>query len=892
MTTSVAIEPAGRSAAATKRVYDFAEGSREMRDLLGGKGAGVAEMTRILGPELVPAGFTITTEACVAYMRAGQEPPAGLKEEVDAALARLEEWAGKRLGDQADPLLVSVRSGARVSMPGMMDSVLNLGLNDEATAGLASRTGDERFARDCYRRLVQMFGNVVCGVPGERFEDEIALVKRERGVSLDIELDAAALAELTERFKSFFDFPTEPREQLMRAINAVFDSWMGERAVQYRRINRLPDDWGTAVNVQQMVYGNKGGESSCSGVAFSRDELTGGQNPSGDFLPAAQGEDVVSGVRTPRDLSELRDWMPAIADQLTEILRKLEDHYKDMQDTEFTVEEGQLFMLQTRSAKRPAQAAVRFAVDAFEERLLTKAEAIATIDAGALDALLHPSFDPAARYTVIARGVAASPGAAKGAIVFSAAEAVEQAAADAAVILVRPFTEADDVAGFHAAVGILTAEGGKASHAALVARGMGRPAVTGAADLDIDLHAGEVRVGDLVLRRGDHIAIDGTTGAVTTDDVPLVETSVDARFETVLRWCDELRQLGVRANADTPEDASRAHRFGAEGIGLCRTEHMFMAADRQPKMRAMIMATDEAGRRAALGELLPLQQSDFEGLFDAMVGWPVTIRLLDPPLHEFLPDRLELHEEIVRARIDRSSALEGLEAEFDRVRSLEETNPMLGTRGVRLGVMHPEIYEMQVRAIARAARAVRERTGRAPALEIMIPLVAYERELEFVRARVLSVAAEEGLSYGTDFNVGTMIELPRACFIAGRIAHNADFFSFGTNDLTQAGIGFSRDDIEGRIIPRYVEEKIVDGSPFATIDEAGVGELVQIAVERGRLARPDLELGICGEHGGDPDSIRFFHDAGLDYVSCSPFRLPIARVAAAQAAIAAPRSAP
>jgi len=728
----------------------------------------------------------------------------------------------------------------------------------------------------------------VRGIPGERFQDEIARVKREREVTLDIELDADALRELTERFKSYYDFPTDPQEQLTQSIRAVFDSWMGDRAVQYRRINRLPDDWGTAVNVQQMVYGNKG-ETSCSGVAFSRDEVTGAQTPSGDFLPNAQGEDVVSGVRTPRDLSELRDWMPDVADQLNEILRKLEAHYKDMQDTEFTVEEGRLFMLQTRGAKRPAQAAVRFAVDAFEERLLTKAEAVATIDAGALDALLHPSFDTTARFTAIAHGVAASPGAAKGTIVFTAPEAVAQAAEGKAVILVRPFTEADDVAGFHAAVGILTSEGGKASHAALVARGMGRPAITGAAALDVDLKREEVRIDDLVLYAGDFIAIDGTNGIITTDDVPLVEAHIDARFETVLRWADELRQIGVRANADTPEDATRAHRFGAEGIGLCRTEHMFMAADRQPKMRAMIMAEDEAGRQAALDELLPLQQSDFEGLFEAMAGWPVTIRLLDPPLHEFLPDRFELHEEIVRARIDRSARLGFLESEFDRVRSLEETNPMLGTRGVRLGVMQPEVYEMQVRAIARAAVAVRERTGRVPRLEIMIPLVAYERELELVKDRVVSVAEAEGLTLGTDFGVGTMIELPRACFIAGQIARHADFFSFGTNDLTQCALGFSRDDIEARIIPRYVEEKIVDGSPFATIDEEGVGELVRTAVQKGRAERPDLELGVCGEHGGDPQSIRFFHDSGLDYVSCSPFRLPIARVAAAQAAIAAPR---
>ncbi len=873
---------------ATKWVYGFAEGSREMRDLLGGKGSGIAEMTRLLGPELVPGGFTITTEACVAYMNADGVLPRGLENQVGKALEALEEAAGKRLGDPADPLLVSVRSGARVSMPGMMDTVLNLGLNDESTAGLAAKTGDERFAWDCYRRLVQMFGNVVLGVPGERFEAQIAEVKVARGVTQDVELDAEALKELTARFRTFVDFPADPREQLMMSIRAVFDSWMGDRAVSYRRINRLPDSWGTAVNVQQMVYGNKG-PSSCSGVAFSRNELTGGPDPSGDFLANAQGEDVVSGVRTPRDLNELRDWNPAAADQLWEILRKLEAHYKDMQDTEFTVEEGRLYMLQTRAAKRPAQAAVRFAIDAFEERLLTKAEAIATVDAEALDALLPPTFDSTAHYKVIARGVAASPGAAKGRIVFTAEEAVAEGGNGTSVILVRPFTEADDVAGFHAAVGVLTSEGGKASHAALVARGMGRPAVTGAADLEVDLKLEEARIGELVLHHGDFIAIDGTTGTITVDDVPLVEPHVDARFETLLRWCDELREIGVRANADIPVDAIRAKRFGAEGIGLCRTEHMFMAADRQPKMRRMIMAADMAGRREALDELLPLQQADFEGLFEAMKGWPVTIRLLDPPLHEFLPDRLELHEEIVRARIDRSPELGFLESEFERVRSLDETNPMLGTRGVRLGVMHPEIYEMQVRAIARAALAVRQRSGEAPRLEIMIPLVAFERELELVRARVMEVAKQEGLRYGEDFGIGTMIELPRACLIADKIAGHADFFSFGTNDLTQAGIGFSRDDVEKGIIPRYVEEKIVEVSPFQSIDEDGVGELVRIAVERGRSVRDDLELGVCGEHGGDPVSIKFFHAAGLDYVSCSPFRLPIARVAAAQAAIAAPR---
>jgi len=875
---------------ATKWTYDFTEGSRELRELLGGKGAGIAEMTRVLGPDRVPAGFTITTATCVEYMRAGRVSPAGLADQVDDALARLEERAGKRLGDPENPLLVSVRSGARESMPGMLDTVLNLGLNDETVAGLARRADNERFAWDSYRRLVQMFGNVVRGIPGERWEEEISRIKRERGARVDTELDTAALRELTHRFQAMYDFPSDPREQLEEAIRAVFDSWMGDRAISYRRLNGIPDEWGTAVNVQQMVYGNLG-ERSGSGVAFSRDELTGAPEYSGDFLSNAQGEDVVSGVRTPRDLSELHDWMPDAAEQLAQILRELERHYGDMQDTEFTIEEGRLYMLQTRSAKRPAQAAVRFAFDAVQERLLTKAEAIATIDAGALDALLHPAFDPDAAYEVLTRGVAASPGGAKGAIVFTAQEAVDAAAEGIDVVLVRPFTEAEDVAGFHAAKGILTSEGGKASHAALVARGMGRPAVTGAAELDVDLHAGEVRVGGLVLHRGDLIAIDGSTGTVTTEDVPLVEAHVDERFETVLKWCDQLRELDVRANADTPEDARRARRFGAQGIGLCRTEHMFMAPERQQLMRTMIMAADDVGRRAALAPLLPLQQLDFEGLFAEMAGLPVTIRLLDPPLHEFLPDRFELHEQIVRARMQDSPQLAELEHQLELMRGLEETNPMLGTRGVRLGLLHPEIYEMQVRGIVRAARAVRERSGEAPTVEIMIPLVAYERELELARTRVLAVAEEEGFLYPRDFGVGTMIELPRACFIADRIAPNADFFSFGTNDLTQTAIGFSRDDVEGRIIPSYVAERILDISPFASIDEAGVGELVRTAVRLGRLGRRDLELGICGEHGGDPDSIRFFHDVGLDYVSCSPFRLPIARVAAAQAAIAAPRNA-
>ena len=884
MTTQVEAGTVDGSGAGTRKwVYDFAEGSREMRELLGGKGAGIAEMTRILDPGMVPAGFTITTEACVAYMRGGQTLPAGLDEQVDRALASLEERAGKRLGDAEDPLLVSVRSGARVSMPGMMDTVLNLGLNDESVAGLAARTEDDRFAWDCYRRLVQMFGNVVRGIPGERFEDEIARVKRDRGVTLDTELDAEALRELTENFKSFFDFPTDPRQQLTDSIRAVFDSWLGERAVQYRRINRIPDDWGTAVNVQQMVFGNKG-DTSATGVAFSRDEVTGAPEPSGDFLVNAQGEDVVSGVRTPLDIPELGDVMPAADAQLREILRTLEYHYKDMQDTEFTIEEGHLWMLQTRNAKRPAQAAVRFAVDAVNEGLLTPAEALQTIDSSSLDALLHPTFDTGEGYNVLARGVAASPGAAAGEIVFTAPEAVAAAAAGKDVILVRPFTSADDVAGFHAAKGILTSDGGKASHAALVARGMGVPAVTGAA-VAIDLESQQVHINGHVFGAGDLIGIDGSDGAVIEHGAQLIQPEVDERFDQVLAWADELRTLGVRVNADTPRDAVRARELGAEGIGLCRTEHMFMAEDRQPKMRAMIMASDREGRRAALAEPLPLQEQDFEGIFDAMRGLPVTIRLLDPPLHEFLPDLPALRADVERARIEQTDDLDELELLLTRVEEIHEGNPMLGTRGVRLGILYPEIYEMQVHAIMRASRAVDE----PPHPEVMIPLVAYEHELEIMRALVVRVASEYGLRERLDYTVGTMIELPRACFVADRIARHADFFSFGTNDLTQTAIGFSRDDVESKFIPAYIEEKIVDRSPFETIDAPGVGWLVRLAAWVGREAHPGLKLGICGEHGGDPESIAFFHMAGLDYVSCSPFRVPIARVAAAQAAIAQAR---
>ncbi len=877
---------------AARWVQDFTEGSRDERMLLGGKGANLAEMTHVLDRGRVPAGFTITTRACIAYLQA--EPnafPDGLAEQIGAAVARLEADAGRGLGAADHPLLVSVRSGSPESMPGMMDTVLNLGLNDASVLGLAAKTGNERFAWDSYRRLVQMYANVVRGVSSEVLEDAIATLKAEHGADLDTDLDAEALRELTARFQAIFrehtgaDFPQDPRDQLDGAIRAVFASWNGARAIQYRRIHGLSDDMGTAVNVQRMVFGNLG-ESSSSGVAFSRDEVTGEPEPSGDFLIDAQGEDVVSGARNASPLSELATAMPAAHAELLGILRALERHYGDMQDTEFTIEEGQLYLLQTRTAKRPAQAAVRFAVDAVDEGLLTREQALLTVEAGKLDELLHPLFDPAAPFTVLATGVPASPGAASGAVVFSAHAAVEAAADGRKVVLCRPFTEADDVAGFHAAVGILTAQGGKASHAALVARGMGRPCVAGASSLDIDDKAGEIRLkatGELLARAGDHLAINGSTGAVTTDEVPLIDPPPNAWFQTVLEWSDALRRLEVRANADTPRDAAAARAFGAQGIGLCRTEHMFMAADRVPKMQAMILADEPSARSAALDALLPLQQADFEGLFEEMRGLPVTIRLLDPPLHEFLPARVELELELAGMAAGDARRSE-VESVLERVKDLAETNPMLGTRGARLGLLHPEIYAMQGRAIFRAAAAVRDRSGAAPHLEVMIPLVAYERELATLRELVERTAEDEGYARA-DFSVGTMIELPRACVIADRIARMADFFSFGTNDLTQTTLGFSRDDIEGKILETYLADDVFDRSPFETIDTPGVGALVRMGAELGRRTRPGLALGICGEHGGDPDSIAFFHAIGLDYVSCSPFRVPVARVAAAQAAV-------
>jgi pyruvate,orthophosphate dikinase len=900
----------------SKYVYEFAEGSREMRNLLGGKGANLAEMTQVLGEDRVPAGFTVTTEACVAYMDSGGEKPQGLDDQVDAALERLERRAGRRLGDGEDPLLVSVRSGARVSMPGMLDTVLNLGLNDRSVAGLAARTGDERFAHDSYRRLVQMFGNVVRGIPGDRYEDAIAEAKRERGVELDTELDVEDLRRLTERFREIYreatgeEFPEDPRAQLDSAILAVFQSWNGRRAVEYRRLNGIPERWGTAVNVQQMVFGNRGDDSG-SGVAFTRDEITGAPEPSGDFLVNAQGEDVVSGVRNTQGLDEMAKLLPEAHRELIDALRTLERHFGDMQDVEYTVEQGRLYLLQTRNAKRPAQAAVRFAVDAVSEGFLEPGPALLTIDASKLDALLHPTFDPGEDYEVIARGVAASPGAAKGAIVFTAGEAVERGGAGEDVILVRPFTEAEDVAGFAAARGILTSEGGKASHAALVARGMGRPCVCGASDLDIDLGQGLVSVNGNELHAGDAIAIDGSTGAITLDDVPLVTPEITEEFRRVLGWADELRRLHVRANADAPEDAARARSFGAEGIGLCRTEHMFFGGDRDRLVKDMFIAAEEWRRahvgegrlivahdapptavderfRESLGGLRDLQRADFEGIFREMTGLPVTIRLLDPPLHEFLP--VEHFEAELAAMEKKGADAEELERARQRVglvQDLHEANPMLGTRGARLAILYPPIYEMQVKAIIEAAAAVGS-AGERPHVEIMLPLIAYETELEHVRGIVerAAKAAEEEIGHEVPYSVGTMLELPRACLVAERIAKHADFFSFGTNDLTQTTIGLSRDDVEGRFIGAYLAQGILDQSPFETIDEPGVGELVRMGVARGRQGNPDIHLGICGEHGGDPKSVEFFHHSGLDYVSCSPYRVPIARVAAAQAAAA------
>jgi pyruvate, orthophosphate dikinase len=857
------------SPAVPRYVYDFAEPADGGRELLGGKGVGLAEMTQLGAP--VPAGFTITTDACRAYRGSGGEVE-GLDAEIDEHIARLEEVSGKLFGDPVDPLLVSVRSGAAVSMPGMMDTILNLGLSDDAVEGLAAATGNPRFARDSYRRLIQMYGEVVDGIDADRFERALAGLKRERGAEQDVDLSADDLAELLATFKGIYEhetgdsFPQDAREQLRRAILAVFRSWDNPRAQVYRRTYGIPDDIGTAVNIVQMVFGNKG-DGSATGVCFTRDPSTGEPGVYGEYLVNAQGEDVVAGIRTPQPLEQMRELLPEAYDELLDAMGALERHYRDMQDIEFTVEEGKLYLLQTRTAKRTAPAALKCAVDMAAEGLIDREEAVARIDPLQLDQLLHPMLDPDAEFEVATRGLNASPGAASGKIVLDADTAAERGKAGEAVILVRWETTPDDIHGLIQARGVLTAHGGMTSHAAVVARGMGKPCVAGCEELEIDSDSGSIRIGRQRLQEGDTITIDGGTGRVIVGEVPLVPPSINEDFETILAWADSLRRLQVRANADNAEDAAKAREFGAQGIGLCRTEHMFFGEDRLPVVQEMILASDEAGRRAALDRLLPFQQSDFEGIFEAMAGLPVTIRLLDPPLHEFLPPLEEATDERMRQRI----------------RALSEANPMLGTRGCRLGIQWPEVYEMQVRAIARAAKAVQERGGEAPLVEIMHPLVGFREELRRLRGLTERVMEEE--APGLDYLCGTMIELPRAALRADEIAEVADFFSFGTNDLTQTTLGMSRDDAEGKFLTFYLEDGVLERNPFEVLDQDGVGDLMRIGVERGRRTKPELHLGICGEHGGEPSSVEFCHLIGLDYVSCSPYRVPLARLAAAQAVL-------
>ncbi|CAN5676636.1 pyruvate, phosphate dikinase [soil metagenome] len=866
-----------------KWVYAFNEGSASQRDLLGGKGANLAEMTNIGMP--VPPGFTITTEACNVFLNSGRELPEGMWNQVLDLLKSVEDGIGRTFGGDEKPLLLSVRSGARDSMPGMMDTILNLGLNESTVKGLAA-DADERFAFDCYRRLVQMYSNVVLGVPGEKFEDAIDEAKRDAGVRDDNELSAEALSELAREFKRIVkketggDFPDDPFDQLKLAITAVFDSWNTRRAKNYRAQNHIPDNLGTAVNVQSMVFGNMGSDCA-TGVAFTRDPSTGEKGIFGEFLINAQGEDVVSGVRTPQPITQMAN-DPLVApaySQLLEISDRLETHYRDMQDLEFTVQNGELFMLQTRSGKRAGRAAINIAMDMVNEGVIDQNEALLRVEPQQLDQLLHPMIDPDFEPDVLATGLPASPGAATGKIVFDADRAKAMGDEGKTVILVRIETSPEDFHGMVGAQGILTARGGMTSHAAVVARGMGKPCVAGCGALQIDYAAGTVTVEGRALSQQDDITIDGATGRVMAGKVPTIEPDLGGNLAILLEWADVARTLVVRANADTPNDARVAREFGAGGIGLCRTEHMFFEGDRLQHMREMILATTTSERRRALDSLLEMQRQDFEGIFEAMDGYPVTIRTLDPPLHEFLP-----HDD---AEIEQLARHIGLPVEQikNKVESLHEANPMLGHRGCRLGISFPEITEMQARAIVQAAITCRK-NGIIIFPEIMIPLVADVNELARQREVVDRVACEEFEKAGVtvEYSVGTMIELPRAALTADEIAEQADFFSFGTNDLTQTAFGLSRDDA-GRFLPFYVSSGIFERDPFVTIDRKGVGALITIAAQKGKATRPDLKLGICGEHGGDPDSVEFCHQAGLDYVSCSPFRVPVARLAAAQAAI-------
>ncbi|MGW7662902.1 pyruvate, phosphate dikinase [Streptomyces sp. NPDC054756] len=886
-----------------RHVYAFTEGSRDMAALLGGKGANLAEMTRMGLP--VPPGFTVTTEACRAFLATGAEPE-GLSREISEHLTALEEAAGRRLGQPDDPLLLSVRSGARFSMPGMMETILDVGLNDESVQGLAKSSGNERFAWDSYRRLVQMFGTTVMGVDGALFEDAMTRLKEDRGAADDLGLDAGDLAELVEAYKELIhrhtgdDFPQSPAEQLRRAVLAVFSSWNVERARLYRRREHIPDDLGTAVNVQTMVFGNLGSDSG-SGVAFTRDPATGRPGLYGDYLPNAQGEDVVAGIRNTVPLADLERLDPTSYAQLRAHMRALEDHYRDLCDIEFTIERGRLWMLQTRVGKRTAEAAFAIAAELVDEGLITEDEALGRVGGEGLARLMFPRFDTSGVGEALARGIPASPGAAVGAAVFDSAEAVRRAAAGEKVVLVRQETTPDDLPGMVAAQAVLTSRGGKTSHAAVVARGMGKVCVCGAEEIDVDPRGRRFTVGGTVVEEGTVLSVDGSSGAVYAGAAPLVDSAVMRYFETgdrsgpsaglveavarVMERADGARRLGVRANADTPEDAARARRFGAEGIGLCRTEHMFLG-DRRPLVEAMILARTDAERERALAELLPLQRRDFTGILEAMDGLPVTIRLLDPPLHEFLPDRTELAVRLAAAQA-RGITPSAHDTELlDAVNRMHEENPMLGLRGVRLGLVAPGLVAMQVRAVAEAV-VDRRRAGGDPRAEIMVPLIDTVEELRLVGEEVRQVLAEVSEESGVvvDCPVGTMIELPRAALTAGRIAGEAQFFSFGTNDLTQTTWGFSRDDVEAAFFSAYLDKGVFKVSPFETIDRDGVGRLVEIAVAEGRAARPGLKIGVCGEHGGDPESVHFFHTAGLDYVSCSPFRVPVARLEAGRAAL-------
>ena len=880
----------------TKWVYNFGaghnEGRSEMRNLLGGKGANLAEMATIGLP--VPPGFTITTDLCTAFYKNGSRYPADLDAQVRDALALVEDAVGLKFGDPEKPLLVSVRSGARVSMPGMMDTVLNLGLNDETVQGLVAASGDERFAWDSYRRFIQMFGSVVLGVDHHRFEEIIEQAKIDSGVIEDTALTALQWQEVVEAYQSLVlnetgkPFPQSPAEQLWSAIGAVFGSWMNTRAITYRRLHDIPSEWGTAVNVQAMVFGNRGLDCA-TGVCFTRDPSTGENVFYGEFLVNAQGEDVVAGIRTPQPLSKLRakpgevsmeEALPEAYAELLTVRETLENHYKDMQDIEFTVQSNKLYMLQTRSGKRTAPASLRIAVEMAEGGLISREEAITRINPASLDQLLHPMLDPNAKRVLVSRGLPASPGAASGLVVFSADEAEMRSQKGEAVILVRIETSPEDIHGMHAARGILTTRGGMTSHAAVVARGMGRPCVSGAGGVAVDYGSQTLSAGGKTVQAGEVITIDGATGEIFLGYVAMIEPKVSGHFGIMMGWADDVRTLAVRANAETPLDAETAKRFGAEGIGLCRTEHMFFDPTRIGAVRQMIMAADEEGRRAALDKLLPFQREDFVSLFRIMAGLPVTIRLLDPPLHEFLPHgEHELAEVASALGVDMATM-------HRRAADLSEANPMLGHRGCRLGITYPEIYEMQAQAIFEAAILVAEETGAAPVPEIMIPLIASKRELEITRAQVDRIAKQvfEAKGQRIEYQVGTMIELPRAALLADRIAEVGDFFSFGTNDLTQTTYGLSRDDA-GKFLPKYIESGIFEKDPFISLDRDGVGLLVKLAAEKGRQTKPKLKLGICGEHGGDPASIAFCQEVGLDYVSCSPYRVPVARLAAAQAAI-------